>query len=222
MPTSQLEKKTSANGRGRPVDAKKQEEQKNRLLDAAQELLKTQSYRDITIRALSTSAGINSAMVSYYFDSKEGLFHALLDRMSATHFTEMQRIATGDNPIKEFIRFILAMLNHNNGFARFIYDEFGQNHSQLGEAFLERFPKRMATILPRLILKHTSISDSQQAKLSAFTLMSMVIMPFVGSSVRQRAWNISDDLIASEYWVEHIYQLFVFGCNSSAKLNNEQ
>ncbi len=207
-------------GRGRPVDQKKQDEQKSKLLDAAQELLQKHSYRDITIRALSQRAEINSAMVSYYFGGKEGLFLALLDRMSGTHFNEMQRISKTEQPIKSFIHFILKMLNENNGFARFIYDEFEQNQTQLGEAFVKRFPTKMAQILPKLILKHTAIRDKREAKFAAFTLMSMVIMPFVGSSVRKKAWQISDDDIAEDSWAEHIYKLFIAGCGQLD--NNEQ
>ncbi|MDQ7048112.1 MAG: TetR/AcrR family transcriptional regulator [Enterobacterales bacterium] len=206
--------------RGRPIDQNKQDEQKSKLLDAAQKLLQSQSYRDITIRALSQEAQINSAMVSYYFDGKEGLFLALLDRMSGTHFNQIQRIAKTDQPIRAFIHFILKMLNENNGFARFIYDEFDQNQSQLGDAFIKRFPTKMAQILPNLILKHTAIRDKRQAKFAAFTLMSMVIMPFVGRSIRQKAWKISDDDIATDSWAEHIYKLFIAGCGQQDDMNN--
>ncbi len=204
--------------RGRPSDPGKQEQQRGKLLTSAQQLLTKKSYRDISIRELASHAGVNSAMISYYFESKEGLFLALLKQISENHFSKMQAIAKSDDPIKAFIFFILNMLSKNSGFARFVYDEFGQNRSQLGDTFMQLFPKRMANILPRLIVKHTAIRNMKQAKYAAFNLMSMIIMPFVGRSVRLQAWEIGDEIIFSKDWAEHIYQQFIFGCNAKQKI----
>ena len=137
--------------RGRPADPDKQEEQKRKLVEAAASLLSNQSYRSITIRQLGDTAGVNSAMIRYYFDNKEGLFVALLDQMSSEHFRAMKDVMGSEQPIKQFIIAMLAMLNQNGGLARMIHDEIMQSDSPLKQAFLERFPKRMANILPQLI-----------------------------------------------------------------------
>lgn len=199
--------------RGRPFDLQKQQQQKEKLLNAAQILLIEKSYSDITIRELAVQSGINSAMVSYYFKNKEGLFLALLDKMSKEHFGNMKKIAQHQEPIKQFIKFILNMLSKNSGFARFVFDEFNDSNSQLGATFMQRFPKRMAAILPQLVKKHTAITDDKRAKYAAFSLMSMIIMPFVGKSVREQAWNISDTEIRTDEWAEHIYSMFMLGCS---------
>ncbi len=198
--------------RGRPADPEKQLQQKEKLLDAAQALLAIKPYREVTIRDLAEHAGLNSAMVRYYFDNKEGLFLALLDKMSAQHFVDMKQIASQKEPIKRFIQFILKMLTQNNSLARLIHDEFANDNSKLGEAFIERFPKRMAKILPQLIKANTPITDDKKAKYAAFSLISMIIMPFVGRSVRERAWEIDDQELASEEWATHIYSMFISGC----------
>ena len=73
--------------KGRPVNLAKQAMQKAKLLVSAEQLLAEKSYANITIRELAQHSGVNSAMVSYYFTNKEGLFIALLDEMSTKHFT---------------------------------------------------------------------------------------------------------------------------------------
>ncbi len=203
---------TKSSSRGRPFDPEKQQQQKLKLLAAAQSLLTEKSYRDITIRELAEQSGVNSAMVSYYFNNKQGLFLALLDKMSAEQIGKMKQIAQDKQPIKQFILSILQMLSQNSGFARFVYDEFNDSNSQLGDAFIQRFPKRMAAFLPHLIKAHTAINDDKKAKYAAFTLMSMIVMPFVGKSVREQAWGINDDEIRTIEWAEHIYSMFMFGC----------
>ena len=211
--------------RGRPIDADKQQQQKIKLLDAALELLAEKSYRNITIRELAQCAEVNAAMVAYYFSNKEGLFIALLDRMSKQHFVNMKQVLQADNPIKIFIDTMLNMLCHNQSFARLVHDEFLTQDSALRDAFMERFPKRMAKILPKIIFDNTDITDMKAAKYSAFTLITMIITPFIGEPVRKQAWHISNEELKDPAWAKHIYQTFMFGCGKTApksKQSNQQ
>lgn len=205
----------NAASRGRPVDPKKQLEQKQRLIEAARQLLSEKSYRSVTIRELGERAGVNSAMIRYYFDNKEGLFIALLDQMAQAHFGHLGEIINSDEPIKGFIQSMLNMACENAGVAKMIHDEIFMKDSPLRDAFIERFPKRMAQMLPLLIQREFSISDPLKAKYYAFSLMSLIVTPFIGEPVRKLAWKISDREIASPQWAEHIYSFFMQGVQAS-------
>ncbi len=212
--------------KGRPVDLNKQAIQKAKLLASAEVLLAEKSYANITIRELAQHSGVNSAMVSYYFTNKEGLFVALLDDMSTKHFTVMHAITQSADPIKTFIETILAMLNNNNGLARLIHHEFlsgnssgnstdnSKGSSTLTDTFIDRFPKKMASFIPLLVKNNTPIKDDRKAKYAAFSLVTMLITPFIHKSIRQQAWKISDEELQSPLWAEHIHQQFMFGCNT--------
>jgi len=205
---------SSNNTRGRPRDATKQQAQKQRLLASAAALMALKSYRFITIREIAEHAEVNSAMVAYYFNNKEGLFIALLDNMAQQHFLRMKDVFNAKDPIKSFIDVMISMLCDNSSFARLIHDEFISEQSALGDAFIDKFPRKMATMLPKLILKHTEITDVQQAKYAAFSLVTLIITPFIGESVRKHAWGISDEALKDPSWAEHIYTLFMLGCNN--------
>ncbi len=198
--------------RGRPINPEKQAIQKTKLLDAAFELLAEKSYSNITIRELAARSGVNSAMVSYYFTNKEGLFVALLDRMSEKHFISMKAISQADDPIKAFIENILTMLHSDGSFARLIHNEFSAKDPALSDIFIDRFPRKMAVFLPQLVKKNTPITDDKKAKYAAFSLINMLISPFIHKSIRQNAWQISEAEMQQPYWAEHIYQQFMFGC----------
>ena len=207
--------------KGRPLDPDKQALQKAKLLTSAEELLAEKPYSNISIRELALRSGVSSAMVSYYFTNKEGLFIALLDEMSKKHFIVMQSIANSADPIKTFIETILAMLNKHNGLARLIHNEFLTGNSNLSDAFMDRFPRKMASFIPQLVKKHTSIKEERNAKYAAFSLVTMIITPFINKSIRQQAWQISDEELQSPLWTEHIYQQFMFGCNRLKEDNLE-
>lgn len=216
----------SALSKGRPVDLNKQAIQKAKLLASAEALLAEKPYANITIRELAQHSGINSAMISYYFTSKEGLFVALLDEMSTKHFIVMQAITQSADPIKTFIETILAMLNNNNGLARLIHHEFLSGNSAasstLSDTFIDRFPKKMASFIPQLIKNNTLINDDRKAKYAAFSLVTMLITPFIHKSIRQQAWQISDEELQSAFWAEHIHQQFMFGCNALPNTQPEE
>lgn len=55
-------------------------DKKDHLLDVAEQLFAEHGFEGTTTRLLSKEAGINLAMVSYYFGSKEKLFEALVER----------------------------------------------------------------------------------------------------------------------------------------------
>ena len=207
--------------RGRPVDAGKQIEQKENLLDAAKALLGEKGYRAITIREIGERAGVNSAMIRYYFENKEGLFIALFDRMATMHFQHIVKQSEQEDPLFSVIKGLLQLLNQNAGVARLIHDEIFQSDSVLRDAFIERFPKRMAEFLPKLIQSQLKIDDPQKAKFLAFNLISMLVMPFVGAPVRKLAWEISDQEIATNEWAAHIYQLFTQGVNSFSTMTGQ-
>jgi AcrR family transcriptional regulator len=206
--------------RGRPVDLEKQIQQKSKLLKAALQLLSSKAYKSITIREIANLADVNSAMVSYYFDNKEGLFIALLDEVSKQHFEEMKKIKRSDQPLKTFIETMIKKLNKESGLARMIHGEILNHNSELGNAFIERFPKRMSIFLPQLVMSNTQITDPVKAKYAAFTLVSMIITPFIGAPVRVQGWGISDEELAKPEWAEHIYTTFISGCG--VLTNNKQ
>jgi TetR/AcrR family transcriptional regulator len=198
--------------KGRPSDPAKQAQQKEKLLVAAEQLLAEKPYDKITLRELARCSDVNSAMISYYFNNKEGLFIAVLDKISASLFMNMQAVMLAENPIKAFIEHMLAMLNDNSSFAHLMHQELANQDSQLSTLFIERFPKKMALVLPPLVKKVTGITDDKKAKYVAFSLISMIILPFINKSIRQDAWQISDQEMQDPYLAEHIYQQFIYGC----------
>ena len=57
---------------------------REQLLEAASEIMREGDTIDLSLSELSLRAGLNSALVKYYFGNKNGLMLALLDRnMSA-------------------------------------------------------------------------------------------------------------------------------------------
>ena len=71
-----MKKKTSGVGRDIPV-----EDARERLIAAGIAIFARPGYEGASTRMLATSATVNLATIPYYFDGKEGLYHAVVRRI---------------------------------------------------------------------------------------------------------------------------------------------
>lgn len=78
------------------------EESKTRekLLDAAEELLRTQGHSAVTVRGIAAEAGLKRQLVHYYFRSMEELYLEILQRAYSRHFERHKEALEEANPLR--------------------------------------------------------------------------------------------------------------------------
>lgn len=79
---------------GRPGRWRSGAESKQRILQTARDLFGQHGYGGTTVRAIATAAGVDPAMVFYFFGTKQGLFAAAIE-MSGTVPPAIESIFTG-------------------------------------------------------------------------------------------------------------------------------
>ena len=85
---------------------------REQLLDAASQIMRDGDTMDLSLSELSLRAGLNSALVKYYFGNKNGLMHALLDRDMGKIVNELKALVAKDMPPEEKLkRHIGATIN---------------------------------------------------------------------------------------------------------------
>jgi TetR/AcrR family transcriptional regulator len=77
---------------------------REQLLDAASEIMREGDTIDLSLSELSLRAGLNSALVKYYFGNKNGLMQALLDRDMGKIVTDLSALVAKDLPPEEKLR----------------------------------------------------------------------------------------------------------------------
>ncbi|MBL4819671.1 MAG: TetR/AcrR family transcriptional regulator, partial [Gammaproteobacteria bacterium] len=65
---------------GRPIGGDS-EKVKQKLLDAARQLFISCEFKAVSVRQIAKSAGVNGAMVNYYFGGKRGLYLAMVEQV---------------------------------------------------------------------------------------------------------------------------------------------
>ena len=65
-----------------------------------------EGYAAVTTRRVATKAGVNSALVYYYFDTMDGLFIALFRRGADRSFDRLEEVLSSPQPLWDFWEFV--------------------------------------------------------------------------------------------------------------------
>jgi len=72
-------------------------DKKDHILDVAERVFSDHGFDGASTRMISGEAGVNMAMLNYYFGSKEGLFLAVFERKISSFQTLLQNIGNDDS-----------------------------------------------------------------------------------------------------------------------------
>jgi AcrR family transcriptional regulator len=76
------------------------------LIAAATPLFARKGLNGVSVRELAKAAGVNGAMISYYFGGKEGLYEAVLQGQFAALRVIVDMAYTGIDPLEKFRAYI--------------------------------------------------------------------------------------------------------------------
>jgi len=108
---------------------KKITEKQMMILDVAEELIAKKGFEGTSVREICSKAGINVAMISYYFGSKEKMLTYLYQyrvQKSRENFSEFAHTIKDGNPemqMKEIIKFIIHQMFKYKYFHGFVKQE---------------------------------------------------------------------------------------------------
>lgn len=99
---------------------------RERLLTAAERLLLTERYEEVSVRRICAEAGANAAAVHYHFGSKESLLAALLeDRLGALWADRLTEATAAPRAVAEIVDAVLTP------FTELAADPLGRLHLRL-------------------------------------------------------------------------------------------
>ena len=121
------------------------------ILDAAVTLFARQGYARTTIKQIAGKAGVNSALLYYYFESKERLYREvlrrLLSQLAAAASREMPPMSEPEDAIRGFVHLQVAFLSARPDAPRLIARELADHGA---EHAVEAITESIATTFSRL------------------------------------------------------------------------
>ncbi len=162
-------------------------EPENKILEAAKKVFIQKGFDGATMQEIADVAGINKALLHYYFRKKEILFKTIFQQAFSEFVPNIQEVISSDKPlrkkIKSFIEGYIDLLTKNPYLPIFILNELSQR------------PEKLITIIkssglnPSLIIKNFDKS-LQEAGIKSYpikhllvNILSMCIFPVVAKPV---------------------------------------
>ena len=87
---------------------------RDKLLTAGTELFAAKGFAGASIRELASAAGVNSALISYHFGGKEGLYEAVITAQYERVIGKFETIARSDAPVADKIRMYAEVIRRNH------------------------------------------------------------------------------------------------------------
>ena len=107
-------------------------DKKDHILDVAERVFSEMGFDGASTRMISGEAGVNMAMLNYYFGSKEGLFLAVIERKITSFQNILQILGNDENissweKIESYIEIYGDRVVNNNCFQKLLYQELTMN-----------------------------------------------------------------------------------------------
>ena len=155
-----------------------------KIFRAASDIFEEKGYEGARMQEIADRAGINKALLHYYFRSKDQLFMSVFQVLLKKMFERIMTIVTADitfrEKIRQFIDHHIDFLNKNPKLPIFLLNEVARNPSVAAE-LKETFPYE--EILDLIYEKHAKelkgygIKKSDMPQLM-ITVVSMSVFPY--------------------------------------------
>lgn len=111
---------------------KEKTDKKDHILEVAERIFSEVGFDGASTRLISGEAGVNMAMLNYYFGSKEGLFIAVFDRKITSFQGILQSIGNDGSmgaweKMEKYIEIYGDRVVNNNCFQKLLYQEMSMN-----------------------------------------------------------------------------------------------
>lgn len=199
---------------GRPLGGDSEKVRRD-LLAAARDHFLQRDFKAVSLREIASSAGVNGAMVNYYFGGKKGLYLAMVDELFESLDAKMASLS--DDPefsIADFSRSYCLLLAENPWWPNFVAREILFSEGETREEVLQRFSKMIAPKLRHAIdqeIKSGNYRKDLSPELTIISLMGITIFPFLAAPMLEQVFKMTLDETMASTLATHNIDLFMNG-----------
>ena len=167
-----------------------------KIYEAARKVFILNGMDGARMQEIADEAGMNKALLHYYFRSKENLFKAVFKDIFAKFFDKVREALTSDAPLKEklfaFIDNWIDMIQANPYVPQFIINEINRDPKVLKELMFESGagPQKILELFVNDKQVHDSLNTDQRHVV--ISILGMLIFPFAARPLLQMVY-FNDD-----------------------------
>jgi AcrR family transcriptional regulator len=203
--------------RGRPIDDD-QQDLKSQILDTAEEFFAEKGYAATSIRRIADRAGVNPALVHYYFGNKHKLLQTVIERTLEPLGKAIASLKDAPESSPETIaRLLLSMTAEHPNIPRLLVREVLLPGGEMQEFFAENMAPRLGGALPALLQGEKSagrLRHNADPAISALLILAVCVFPSIARTLAEPVLGISYDKTGIEELNEQVLELLKRGMTS--------
>jgi AcrR family transcriptional regulator len=188
---------------------------RERVLQAAQELFLRYGYRAVSSRQIGAAAGVNFAMIRYYFGGKPGLYREILQGLMPAQLAGLESWAQGGGgQLEDILANIVRVWAANPWIAGFVLREVLLPGGPMRAMFLREFPERLAPQVERAVkeqMRRGTLRGDLDPKLLVLSVVSLAIFPFLSFALTNRVFGVRHDEEFVLRFIAHTQELLAHG-----------
>jgi AcrR family transcriptional regulator len=210
MNQTKLSSVSSERRRGRPVDTD-QQDLKEQILDTAEQLFTDQGYSGTSIRNIADTAGVNPALVHYYFGNKHALLENVLQRALAPMAAALATLNDSETAsVEDITGLLISMAAEHPNIPRLLTREVLLPGGEMQDYFIEHLAPQLGGALPPLLDKEKAkgkLHRDLDPAYSSLMILSVCIFPFIARSLAEPVLGIDFGSSGIETLSQHVKDL---------------
>ncbi len=166
---------------------------KKKILESARQEFISRGYAGARMQAIANAAGINKAMLHYYFKNKESLFNLVFDDAFNAFVPKVHAIFSGEAPAVDklcsYVEAHVELLLQKPDLPVFIVHEIHRDPDRFFSNFLSKMPgpPPFASFMGQLMQEMSEGKIRQMdPRLVWMNVMGMTVFPFVAAPLLSR------------------------------------
>ena len=200
---------------GRPETGN--ENARSALIEAARECFSKRSFKDVTTRMVAEKAGVNAALIRYYFINKDGLYQQMLasvaEQFQTTMLTHLEQ--SPDNPFEAIFRAHADLFMRNPDIPRLIFKELVFNEGHDRQAVIDSVARPNKLFINKLfggLLAEQQVRKDFDPTIMLISTLSMSLMPHLLKPVLEELEDTRFDQNMIEKMIWQNTQMLRHGC----------
>ena len=198
------------------------------LIQHARDLFVVQPYDKVSTRLIAERAGVNIAMIRYYFGSKAGLFEAMLRETLRPMQLQMQKLVQDSNHenFLDLMRTYYKEMVKVPKFPRLIAQVMNMPPSEVQRKLLEKVfvdvTKPAQDVIFEKLMEQGVLKEGMDPKLCRVSYISLMVFPFIAPPPLLALHGVELNEEFLNRLIEHNIQLMTEGFINVSNSTNSQ
>ena len=180
----------------------KKDDSRDRILMASKKVFLSKGMAGARMQDIANEAGINKALLHYYFSSKEKLFEVIFKEAFSQFFPKINAAIDADIPLDEkirhFCREYIDMIQQNPYLPLFVLHELNNHPERFAKKMFgnRQSPFQRFSLLIAEEIRKKNIRPVEPANLF-MNMLSMLVFPFIAKPLWMAASGMDDNTFRS-------------------------